>query len=637
MADANSKIKTPPGQAASPKNKRRLFEKALLVLLPILLFSYAFGISTNYSLNDPDLWWHLKTGQYILANWEVPEEDPFAYTTPVPLDEAMKIGLRSQWLGQVLLYLVYLAGGYAALGYMRGVFIILPMLFLYIWLTRKGMKPWHAVIVVSPAALMYSIQLFYSFERPQAFTFLFSIVVAALLERARTHCREGHLKPKPRLFDLSFIVLPLVMALWANIHAGYIIGDIIILIYFAAEAVRLLWHYLRGKKLKAPYEKAFFGVVAVSILASFINPNTYVTFYTYATGLTVKLFSTLRQMSGGGDPGWVESVVLEYKSLWYFYTQLDYKWLIYYWIFTGALGFFMIIKYIKRRSVDLAEVGVVTMVVLFANLYARGLMVSLAVLPFYMGKTILDLDLPKPLWWKNVFRAAIAAVLAISIGFYSISYQRMPYVLKPGVTSLWITPWYPMRAVEFLKASDIKPPMYNFYTWGGFLIWALYPKYEVFIDGRALDDMVNRTADAILKTFPGWEEKLDAYNINFILIPVAFRESGHIIPLAPTLARHNGWKLVFIRNNSAIFVRDVPQNADIIKSFPVPKEAVFMEILNVEEIFLSSSPWNPVFNISKADALFALGRYEEAKAIYERFPAAGSYGMKSLRDMGYIK
>jgi len=251
-----------------------------------------------------------------------------------------------------------------------------------------------------------------------------------------------------------------------------------------------------------------------------------------------------------------------------------------------------------------------------------------------MGKTILELDLPKPAWWGNVRRAAIAGVLAVSIGFSSLSYIRMPYALKPGITPMLITPWYPMKAVEFLMATNIKPPMYNFYTWGGFLIWTLYPKYKVFIDGRALDEMVNRTADGILKTFPGWEEKLNAYNINFILIPLVFRESGHIIPLAPALARHDGWKLVFIKYNSAIFVRNTPENADIIKSFEIPKDAVFNEIINVENIFLSTAPWNPVFNISKADALLALGRYDEARAIYEKFPEEGAYGLKTLKDMG---
>jgi len=611
------------------KEKRSLFEVAMLFLLPALLFIYSFFVSTNYSLNDPDLWWHLKTGQYILANWEVPNEDPFAYTTPVPLDRDMKIGLRGQWLGQVLLYSVYKIGGYPALGYIRGVLIVLPMLFLYIWLIRKKMKPWTAFIVVSPSALMYSIQLFYSFERPQAFTFLFSIVIIALLERIRSHLRE-----EGRGFDFSYIVLPIVMLLWANIHAGFIIGGIIIMAYAISEIIWVLWLKFRKKDVSFKYLRSFLIVLIASILASFINPNGHVMFYRYSAGLIQRFFQSIAQIGGGGDSSWVESVVLEYKPLWYFYKNLDYKWLTFYWIFTGVLLLSMIVKYIKRRHIDIAELITVIMVSLFANLYARGLMVSLSVLPFYMGKTILELDLPKPAWWGNVRRAAIAGVLAVSIGFSSLSYIRMPYALKPGITPMWITPWYPMKAVEFLMVTNIKPPMYNFYTWGGFLIWTLYPKYKVFIDGRALDEMVNRTADGILKTFPGWEEKLNAYNINFILIPLVFRESGHIIPLAPALARHDGWKLVFIKYNSAIFVRNTPENADIIKSFEIPKDAVFNEIINVENIFLSTAPWNPVFNISKADALLALGRYDEARAIYEKFPEEGAYGLKTLKDMG---
>jgi hypothetical protein len=32
------------------------------------------------NVTDPDVWWHLKTGQYITEHKSVPHTDPFSYT-----------------------------------------------------------------------------------------------------------------------------------------------------------------------------------------------------------------------------------------------------------------------------------------------------------------------------------------------------------------------------------------------------------------------------------------------------------------------------------------------------------------------------------------------------------------------------
>ncbi|MBI4823317.1 MAG: tetratricopeptide repeat protein [Nitrospirae bacterium] len=608
----------------------------LKILLPVLFFGYMFAISMNYSLNDPDLWWHLKTGQYILNNWEVPDEDPFAYTTPRPLGEGQKIGLRGHWLSQIIFFVTYTIGSYKGIVILRNVLTILPMLFLYLWLIEKGVKPWTAIVVSSFSSLMFSIQLFYSFERSQGIAFGLSIVVAIILDRLRQHAKHGHEGNLAR-FDLSYWMLPLIMALWSNIHASFIIGNGMIMIYMFSEALVVLYRKLRGKGQEAPYIKALFIVGGISVIASFLNPNKYKIFLNYFFGMVSMFFKEVSQKIGGGEGaagGWVTDVVLEFKPLIYFYHELGYKWLLFYWAFSGLLIVLLIFKYWQKRSVDIAELLTVGVVTFFANYYARGLMFSLAILPFYMGKSLTEINLPQ-IKFKVAFRAVVILILTLSIGFSTYSYKASPSVFKPGITSSWVSPWYPGRLVEFLHATQIEGPMYNFYTWGGFLIWTLYPKYKVFIDGRALDDVVNRTADAILKTFPGWQEKLDAYGINFIVVPVIFRESGHIIPIAVELVNNDRWKLVFIKNNSTVFVRNIPKNEKVIKSFGIDKKYIYSHIIEVEGIFLSSSPNNPVFNLAMADALFGLGRYREAKAIYERFPQESSHKLQELKALGY--
>lgn len=630
--------------------RKLLNPRLAIALLPVLFLVYIFGITMHFTLNDPDLWWHLKTGEYIVANWEVPDVDPFAYTTPRPLAESQKIGLRAQWLGQVIFYLSYSIGGLLGVGVMRNLLIITPMLILYIWLSRNGLKPLTSLVVIALPAFFLGIQLFYSFERPQGLSFCLVLVVVILLERLKRQSIEGDpgatLRPdsnstraaassnKKSGIDPSFWLLPLVMALWSNIHPGFIVGNVIIMIYLGVGVLTAGFHILKGSKPLRPV--FFFLIICIAaIAASFLNPNTYKLFYSYFTGMVSMFFKNVAALaSGGSGGGWVESVVLEYKPLYYFYKNLGYKWLSFYWIFTGILYAAMFIKYWLRRKFDITEFLVVSFAVFFANRYARGLMFSLTILPFYMGKTIAELKLPA-LKFRVLSKGIITALLVLTVGFCTYTYKQTPFVFKPGITKRWITPWYPVRLVRFLKTAEIAGPMYNFYTWGGFLIWSLYPEHRVFIDGRAIDDWINRTADGILKAYSGWSSKLDAYNINFIVIPVVFRESGHAIPLATALANDDRWKLVFIKSNSALFVRDVPQNKKLIFKFNRDKKAIYQEIINVENLLLSGTPWNPVYNVTKANALFALGRYAEAKAIYKRFPMQGAHGLQRLKDMGY--
>jgi hypothetical protein len=317
-----------------------------------------------------------------------------------------------------------------------------------------------------------------------------------------------------------------------------------------------------------------------------------------------------------------------------------------FWIFTayplqpynipipGVLFIILILKYWSKKRIDLAEVLTVLLIWFFANYYARGLMFSLTILPFYMGKTLMEIRFP-PLNYKKLFMAVIAVFVMLTVGFINVTYRHYwRQVLKPRVAPTWITPWYPQTLSDFLDMTKIPGPMYNFYTWGGFLIWRL-PQYKVFIDGRALDRDLSWAADSILKTYPEWRKQLDAFNINFIVIPVIFRESGHIIPLATALVHEDEWKLVFLRNNSAVFVRNVPKNREYINRLNMDKRSVFVEIINIENVLLLGMPDNPTFHIAKADAMFALGRYEEAKAIYSRFPRKAAKQLEDLRRRGY--
>jgi hypothetical protein len=611
--------------------KRKLIIKIGALTLALLFFAYIFGVNMSYPFEDPDLWWHLKTGEYVVNNWEVPDEDPFAYTTPRPLDEAKKRGMRAQWLGQVLLYTPYRLAGLTGVGVLRNFLILLPMLVLFSWLYARRAGPWTALAVVVFPTLLLSEKLYYTFERPQGFSFTLALVLVILLERLRSKTgKEGG-----RSFDFSYWLIPLTMALWANIHAGFIVGNVTIMIFLAGEAFRSGFHLLRGSRDKG-LRPAFFIVCLAAIAASFLNPNGYHLFFNYLSGLIMKFLSGFLGApgAGGGAGQWVGKTVLEYRPLMHFYENLGYKWLLSYWVFTGLVYLVLLAKYWIRRSVDVTELMVVSFFVFFSNYYIRGLMFALTVLPFYVGKSLLEFRLPE-LRYKVLLRGVVASLVAVSLGFFAYEYRRQPMSFKPGITPRWVSPFYPSGLVTFVKATKPEGPIYNYYTWGGFLIWSLYPDYQVFVDGRALHNPVNEQADSILKTESNWRFMLEAYNVNTIMIPVVWRETGRIIPLAVTLAFDDQWRLIYRDINSVLFIKNVPANRALIEKYDKDKRLVFHEIIRTANILLSFNPRDPIRNITKADALFNLGRFEEARAIYERFPSQSAERLYRLRQMGY--
>src|SRR5208283_3412660 len=88
-----------------------LLVKSLLdgkgVFLCVLLIGFLAMAARNAV--DPDLWWHLKTGQYIAEHKSVPHVDPFSYT------RGGAPWVAHEWLTELLLYQVERISGFAGL------------------------------------------------------------------------------------------------------------------------------------------------------------------------------------------------------------------------------------------------------------------------------------------------------------------------------------------------------------------------------------------------------------------------------------------------------------------------------------------------------------------------------------------
>jgi len=459
------------------------------IFLSILLLSIA-------PISDPDIWWHLATGKYILESGQIPRTDIFSHTVPG------KEWVDHEWLSQVVFYQVYLWGGFAGVVLLKTAAVLVTFLFLF---KRASLHTGKAatiltiltVILVSKDAWL---------ERPMVFTFMLTSIFLYVLDQ------RGRKGPW---------TLPVLTLLWANLHGGFIVGILVIFIYAMGAALE------RGKELSA--------VLAASILASLVNP------YTYRT--------LLYPLQYAHDTVHTQ-FILEWQSP-HFHTFSMYEALI--------LLTFVALALRKGISMtDLTLLIVFTHLSLFAvrNISIYGL-VCAPIIVKYLESGVKDVFHDRRLdsWADKDLAAAlkdralpgfIYTLVALSFILFLYSYFQGPNPM--GVSP---SPLFPQGAVEYILEEHPQGQLYNHYGWGGYCIWTLYPEYRVFIDGRA--DMYGDFIYEYMKVHrlkEGWKETLDGYNVSLILIP---RGS----PLDTLLEDSTGWDSVYEDATAVVYTRGI--------------------------------------------------------------------------------
>jgi hypothetical protein len=146
--------------------------------------------------------------------------------------------------------------------------------------------------------------------------------------------------------------------------------------------------------------------------------------------------------------------------------------------------------------------------------------------------------------WHLVSAAGFALVAAILFAPAPPKQFRAEYDPKS----------YPAAAAEVLR-HDASARVFTHEVWGDYLIWRLYPTGRVFVDGRSDfygDDFENKYID-VLSVKHGWEQILDGFGVNTILLPPS-------IPLAGVLKESSRWRAVY-EDGVAVIFRPVPTAA----------------------------------------------------------------------------
>ena len=208
-------------------------------LAPLYVAAAAFAIAVSLPGGDPDTYWHLASGKWMVEHGQLLRADVFSSTVN---GAPYSVG---EWLGELAIYGAYVLGGWAGIALLRATLVAIGAFFI----TRVALRAAPAPFALAVTALALALSEITWTDRPQLFTFaLFPLLLELLIA-----ARAGRTR-------LLFVVPPL-MLLWTNLHGGYALGLALVAI-FAAEAVLT-------RRDAIPFAAA----AALALGASFIDPG----------------------------------------------------------------------------------------------------------------------------------------------------------------------------------------------------------------------------------------------------------------------------------------------------------------------------------------------------------------------------
>jgi hypothetical protein len=203
-----------------------------------------FLLAGDHLLNDPDTYWQIAIGQWILDHGAVPRTDIYSFTM------FGQPWISTQWLAQVLLAASYSIAGWAGPVVLAAASIAATFGLLVRFLSRRLTEAASIAFVAAAVALVAGHLL----ARPHVLAL--PVMVAWVGGLVAAADRRG---------APSFWLLPL-MALWANLHGGFVLG----LALIAPLGLDAVWNADAPQRRALALRWALFA--AAALVASCLTP-----------------------------------------------------------------------------------------------------------------------------------------------------------------------------------------------------------------------------------------------------------------------------------------------------------------------------------------------------------------------------
>ncbi len=478
-----------------------LFVRKIQDHLVWIVFFLALFVALIFPIQDGDLFFYLSTGRLILETGNLPALDPFLFSFK-------DWHVHHEWLSYLFFYGSYNLGGYA------GVIILKALLWMSAfagilfcarrWKIQDGLTCSIFILLAITCSHRFV-------ERASLFSDLLLTLLTAIL-----------LGPKlpPRQVQWLF---PIIFIFWVNTHAGFPTGLFLLSAYVALQGTsspRWLWRTL-----------------IFSYLACLLNPHV------------------------------LEGALYPFKTIfkpeWAIYRSMNTEWLpTFQSAFLGTWEVKSLILLIVVSSVLVAyrlwqapRQNLFILFVFILNLFlaqnASRFMCTSA-----LGFSLVILATLRSIGWKAPNWFEQSSKLLYSIGFTGILIWVLNFGYRPASGSREFgfgidLPSFPSKAVEYIKANQLKGHFFNQYEWGSYLIWTLAVKDSLFIHSH-IDNPLYFKNDyyGMSRSQDFFDQAIKKYNINYFILE---RSRLATNPPPAILVFLNRFKLIYDDGLTVIF------------------------------------------------------------------------------------
>lgn len=477
--------------------KLTLLPSPLIVSIFLLTFVGYFFIANPIFLN-PDVSWHLAAGDLILDHRSIPKHDSWSYLS------AGAPWYNIEWAWDVAISLIMRLWGAVGLYLFTCLLGSFNVALLASQLKRRGQLADSFIVMM--AALAALAQLAVLYPQPNIVTICFALLLHNLL-----HVFSRRV----------FIVIPLLMCLWGNMHGGFLIGFI-----------------LMGAYMIEAYEqhdfarlKQYCTLVALSLAAIMINP--------FHVHIITGVLRTL------------DSAITPYLADWHpvtFGTEL---------VITLPLVFFILCSNVREPNIRLAD-KIIAFGWLLAGLQARRNFVIFVMLSApYFAYCLQELARAaqrqrfqaNPLHFPDTIRTSCHFLLLAFFICGLLIFSPLRNALL-NQERYQLNPYGIKDAFQVLSTRFPHTRFINDYNLGGYLLYHSAGAWPVFADGRAGSAYSESALKEAIAFNTGSEDALALFKKYDIKGVIVMRRH-------PILSRldHKDWEIAFSNNDLVAYIR----------------------------------------------------------------------------------
>jgi len=507
------------------KKINSLFIPSIADIIFLSLFLYlSFSVGRGL-LNDCDTGYHIRAGEYIIDTFSIPKQDIFSFLTP-PL-----AWTAHEWLSEVIMAMVHGSFGLTGVVIFFS-FIISSVYYLLFRILRKN----HDDILITAfiVILVLGASKIHWLARPHIFSLLLMLIWYYLLDEYQYN-NKNHL-----------YFFPPMMLLWVNLHGGFLGGFILIGIYLFGNLVKFI--ISKDSERNNYKEKVrLLGLITIACLfVCMINP--------YGYRILLFPFNLVSNK-------YIMDHVNEFMAPNFHLLSIKpFEFIL--------LLIFVVLVFSKKRLniIELVMILLFTHMSLYSARYIP--LFSIVVAPILLKQLRQILERSDGRFAKFIKKRSynISEIDAYTRGYlWPVAAVILVILLATvGKIDFKFDPKKkPVAAVEFLKKENIKGNMFDNDEFGDYIIYASWPQYKVFFDGRSDMYGADRMKEyrKVLYVYPGWDEVLKKYNINWVIYNAN-------TPLSMFLMERDDWKLIYADKVANIFVKDILEYRYLIEKYP---------------------------------------------------------------------